>query len=119
MKSIKSFWGQMHQKWFGPKIKDDKAKKTKNSRETTPTPAPTSASTAPTSSFGTTSNSDHLSARNKTKAPTTREEQINSNLEQMSGGLSRLKNLGITLQNELEAQDDLIDDVDAAIQRNN
>jgi len=27
MKSIKSFWGQMHQKWFGPKIKDEKPKK--------------------------------------------------------------------------------------------
>ena len=65
------------------------------------------------------STSDHLSARTKTKAPSTREEQINSNLNQMSDGLSRLKNLGITLQNELEAQDDLIDDVDAAIQRNN
>ena len=65
------------------------------------------------------STSDHLSARTKTKAPSTREEQINSNLNQMSDGLGRLKNLGITLQNELEAQEDLIDDVDAAIQRNN
>merc|ERR1712106_977893 len=91
--------------------------------ENTPTPAaPSTAASAPASSFGstTTNGSDHLSARTKnTKAPSTREEQINSNLEQMSGGLSRLKNLGITLQNELESQDDLIDDVDAAIQRNN
>jgi len=124
MKSIKSFWGQMHQKWFGPKIKDEKAKKRANNlMESTPTTAaPSTAASAPaSSSFGSTTNgSDHLSARTKnTKAPTTREEQINSNLEQMSGGLSRLKNLGITLQNELESQDDLIDDVDAAIQRNN
>jgi len=26
MKSIKSFWGQMHQKWFGPKIKEEPKK---------------------------------------------------------------------------------------------
>jgi len=36
----------------------------------------------------------------------------------MSDGLSRLKNLGLTLQTELDAQDELIDDVDAAVQRN-
>ena len=60
-----------------------------------------------------------MSARSRTKAPTTREEQINSNLIQMSDGLSRLKNLGITLQTELDSQVDLIDDVDDAIQRNN
>ena len=30
MKSIKSFWGQMHQKWFGPKIKDEKDKPKKS-----------------------------------------------------------------------------------------
>ena len=50
----------------------------------------------------------------------------------MSGGLARLKNLGLSLQvfyskkycsvqyefqNELDAQEDLIDDVDAAVQR--
>ena len=59
-----------------------------------------------------------MSARTKQKAPTTREEQINSNLNQMSDGLSRLKNLGITLQTELDSQNDLIDDVDAALDRN-
>ena len=37
----------------------------------------------------------------------------------MSSGLSRLKNLGLTLQTEIDAQDELIDDVDLAIQRNN
>jgi len=61
---------------------------------------------------------DHLQSRTSTKAPTTRDEQINHNLGQMSDGLSRLKNLGLTLQTELDAQDELIDDVDAAVQRN-
>jgi hypothetical protein len=37
----------------------------------------------------------------------------------MSSGLSRLKNLGLTLQTEIDAQDELIDDVDLAVQRNN
>ena len=41
---------------------------------------------------------DHLQSRTSTKAPTTRDEQINHNLGQMSDGLSRLKNLGLTLQ---------------------
>ena len=74
---------------------------------------------------------DALSSRTQ-KKPSTREEQINDNLNQMSGGLARLKNLGLSLQvfyskkycsvqyefqNELDAQEDLIDDVDAAVQR--
>lgn len=117
MKSIKSFWGQMHQKWFGPKIKDDKDK-TKKTLSTTPCPEPVSNS-QPSSSFSSISTSgDHLQSRTSSKAPTTRDEQINHNLGQMSDGLSRLKNLGLTLQTELDAQDDLIDDVDAAVQRN-
>jgi len=37
----------------------------------------------------------------------------------MSSGLSRLKNLGLTLQTEIDAQDELLDDVDLAVQRNN
>ena len=36
----------------------------------------------------------------------------------MSSGLRDLKNLGLTLQTELESQDDLIDDVDHRVQRN-
>ena len=48
MKSIKSFWGQMHQKWFGPKIKDEKPKKT--STTTTPKSEPVTNS-QPSSSF--------------------------------------------------------------------
>ena len=49
MKSIKSFWGQMHQKWFGPKIKDDKEKPKKTST-TTPKSEPVTNS-QPSSSF--------------------------------------------------------------------
>ena len=54
MKSIKSFWGQMHQKWFGPKPKEgDKGKNGKKVAVTNipkSTPAPT---TAPSSNpFG-------------------------------------------------------------------
>ena len=45
--------------------------------------------------------------------------QIEENLNDMSSGLSRLKNLGLTLQTEIDAQDELIDDVDLAVQRNN
>ena len=50
MKSIKSFWGQMHQKWFGPKIKDekDKTKKTPTSTSTKSEPVTNS---QPSSSF--------------------------------------------------------------------
>ena len=44
--------------------------------------------------------------------------QINENLGQISTGLSALKNLGLTLQTELDRQDDLIDDVDHAVERN-
>lgn len=36
----------------------------------------------------------------------------------MSTGLSQLKNLGMTLQTEIENQDELIDDVDHAVERN-
>jgi len=37
----------------------------------------------------------------------------------MSSGLAELKNLGKSLQNELERQDQLIDEVDDAVERNN
>ena len=49
MKSIKSFWGQMHQKWFGPKIKDEKDKP-KKTPTTTPKSEPVTNS-QPSSSF--------------------------------------------------------------------
>ena len=41
---------------------------------------------------------DALAAKMANKTPSTREEQIDHNLGQMSAGLGRLKNLGLTLQ---------------------
>lgn len=38
-----------------------------------------------------------------------REAELNQNLEALSAGLGRLKNLGIDMQKELERQDPLID----------
>jgi len=122
LKGIKSFWGQMTQKWFGPKPRDANSPKTNHS----------TASAANAPSTGQSSNSgggefssfdqrkgDPLTQKlNQSAKPMTRDEQINSNLNLMSSGLADLKNLGLTLQSTLEDQDELIDDVDHAVQRN-
>ena len=57
MKSIKSFWGQMHQKWFGPKIKDEKDKP-KKSPATTSTKSEPVTNSQPSSSFSSMSNTE-------------------------------------------------------------
>ena len=38
MKSIKSFWGQMHQKWFGPKVKEGDKKNAKKTNSASNVP---------------------------------------------------------------------------------
>ncbi|CAG5111809.1 Oidioi.mRNA.OKI2018_I69.chr2.g6082.t1.cds [Oikopleura dioica] len=126
LKSIKSFWGQTMQNWFGKKPKGDASSSpSKKSSSPAKATAASSVSSSNPSSLGqssgmsSSSSADHMSRLANKKAPSTREQQIEQNLTDMSSGLSRLKNLGLTLQTEIDAQDELIDDVDLAIQRNN
>jgi len=141
LKSIKSFWGQTMQNWFGKKPKGDagaNASKKASSSPTKPVYGSSVSGSQPSSvshssGISSSSSGDHMNRLANKKVPNTREQQvvmvvvqiykfifqIEENLNDMSAGLSRLKNLGLTLQTEIDAQDELIDDVDLAVQRNN
>jgi len=126
LKSIKSFWGQTMQNWFGKKPKGEAGKDASKKASSPAKPVSASSvsgsqpsSVGHSSGISSSSSGDHMSRLANKKVPNTREQQIEENLNDMSSGLSRLKNLGLTLQTEIDAQDELIDDVDLAVQRNN
>ena len=83
MKGIKSIWGQMTQKWFGPKPKDDQAPKTKKffgnssaTKDTSPQMAPSSSGPSFDKNKG-----DALTQRLETQSKSlNREEQVSSAL---------------------------------------
>jgi hypothetical protein len=100
LNQIKSVFGGLKNKFFGPKQRSntstnlkDKAEKSSisasqsmnNMKETTKTPE-----------FVTITGSD-------------REQELNKNLEDMSAGLSRLKDLGLAMNRELTVQDSRLD----------
>merc|ERR1712180_559492 len=84
LKGIKSFWGQMTQKWFGPKPKEQNTK-SKASYKSEPT-GNDSSSSIPSSSSNDrfAPGGDALKQKiSQNSKPMTRDQQINKNLDDM------------------------------------